>query len=64
MAGMMASSVTRRSATPMMDQLPQELEFGMKNLLAVVGDGDADPVLEAALLTARRFDSHTSDCTA
>jgi nucleotide-binding universal stress UspA family protein len=30
----------------------------MKNLLAVVGDGNAAPVLEAALLTARRFDSH------
>jgi nucleotide-binding universal stress UspA family protein len=30
----------------------------MKNLLTVVGDGDAAPVLEAALLTARRFDSH------
>ncbi|HVC51768.1 MAG TPA: universal stress protein [Stellaceae bacterium] len=30
----------------------------MKNLLAVVGDGNARPVLEAALTTARRFDSH------
>ncbi len=30
----------------------------MKNLLTVVGDGDAAPVLEAALLAARRFDSH------
>jgi nucleotide-binding universal stress UspA family protein len=30
----------------------------MRNLLAVVGDGNAAPVLEAALLTARRFDSH------
>jgi nucleotide-binding universal stress UspA family protein len=30
----------------------------MKNLLAVIGDGNAAPVLEAALLTARRFDSH------
>jgi len=30
----------------------------MKNLLAVVGGGDAAPVLEAALLIARRFDSH------
>ena len=30
----------------------------MKNLLAVVGGGGAAPVLEAALLTARRFDSH------
>jgi nucleotide-binding universal stress UspA family protein len=30
----------------------------MKNLLAVVGDGNAAPVLEAALLTARRFGSH------
>jgi nucleotide-binding universal stress UspA family protein len=30
----------------------------MKNLLTVVGDGSAAPVLEAALLTARRFDSH------
>ena len=29
----------------------------MKNLLAVVGGGDAAPVLEAALLTARRFNS-------
>lgn len=30
----------------------------MKNLLAVVGDGSAAPVLEAALISARRFDSH------
>jgi len=30
----------------------------MKNLLAVVGDGNARPVLEAALTTARRFNSH------
>jgi nucleotide-binding universal stress UspA family protein len=30
----------------------------MKNLLAVVGDGQAGPVLEAALMVARRFNSH------
>jgi nucleotide-binding universal stress UspA family protein len=30
----------------------------MKNLLAVIGDGNAGPVLEAALLVARRFNSH------
>ncbi len=30
----------------------------MKSLLAVVGDGMARPVLEAAVLVARRFDSH------
>jgi nucleotide-binding universal stress UspA family protein len=30
----------------------------MKNLLTVVGDGNAGPVLEAAWLIARRFDSH------
>src|SRR4030088_1052027 len=30
----------------------------MKNLLAVIGDGNAEPVLEAALLVERRFDSH------
>ena len=30
----------------------------MKNLLAVIGDGNAGPVLEAALMAARRFDSH------
>ncbi|HVC55376.1 MAG TPA: universal stress protein [Stellaceae bacterium] len=30
----------------------------MKNLLAVIGDGDARLVLEAALLVARRFNSH------
>jgi hypothetical protein len=30
----------------------------MKNLLAVVGGSDAASVLEAALLTARRFNSH------
>jgi nucleotide-binding universal stress UspA family protein len=30
----------------------------MKNLLAVVGDGHAGPVLEAALMVARRFNSH------
>src|SRR6267154_3519934 len=29
-----------------------------KNLLAVIGDGNAGPVLEAALLVARRFNSH------
>src|SRR5437868_11692849 len=31
---------------------------GMKNLLAVIGDGNAGPVLEASLLAARRFNSH------
>ncbi len=30
----------------------------MKNLLAVIGDGNAGPVLDAALLTARKFNSH------
>ena len=30
----------------------------MKNLLTVVGDGNAAPVLDAAMLAARRFDSH------
>jgi nucleotide-binding universal stress UspA family protein len=30
----------------------------MKNLLAVIGDGNARPVLEAALMVARRFNSH------
>ena len=30
----------------------------MKNLLAVIGDGNAGPVLEAALMIARRFNSH------
>ncbi len=30
----------------------------MKNLLAVIGDGNAGPVPEAALMTARRFNSH------
>ena len=30
----------------------------MKNLLAVIGDGNAAPVLDAALLVARRFNSH------
>src|SRR5438105_10416155 len=30
----------------------------LKNLLAVIGDGSAGPVLEAALLVARRFNSH------
>ena len=30
----------------------------LKNLLAVIGDGNAGPVLEAALITARRFDGH------
>ncbi len=30
----------------------------MKNVLAVIGDGNAGPVLEAALITARRFNSH------
>jgi nucleotide-binding universal stress UspA family protein len=30
----------------------------MKNLLSVVGDGNARPVLEASMKVARRFDSH------
>src|SRR6201997_4216007 len=30
----------------------------MKNLLTVVGDGNAGPVLDAALMLARRFNSH------
>jgi nucleotide-binding universal stress UspA family protein len=30
----------------------------MRNLLAVIGDGNAGPVLEAALQVARRFNSH------
>ena len=30
----------------------------MKNLLTVVGDGNAAPVLDTALMTARRFNSH------
>src|SRR5437762_14059914 len=30
----------------------------MKNLLAVIGDGNAAPVLEAALMVAKRFNSH------
>jgi nucleotide-binding universal stress UspA family protein len=30
----------------------------MKNLLAVIGDGNAGPVLEAAYLAARRFNGH------
>src|SRR6266571_1060248 len=30
----------------------------MKNMLAVVGDGSAGPVLDAALIAARRFNSH------
>src|ERR1700733_3929136 len=30
----------------------------MKNLLAVIGDGNAGPLLEAALKVARRFNSH------
>ena len=30
----------------------------MRNLLAVIGDGSAGPVLEAALKVARRFNSH------
>ncbi len=30
----------------------------MKNLLAVIGDGNARPVLEAALMAGRRFNSH------
>ena len=30
----------------------------MRNLLAVIGDGNAAPVLEAALMVARRFNSH------
>jgi nucleotide-binding universal stress UspA family protein len=33
-------------------------ERKMKNLLTVVGDGNAAPVLDAALMTAQRFNSH------
>src|ERR1700752_4978544 len=30
----------------------------MKNLLAVIGDGNAKPVLDASLMVAQRFDGH------
>src|SRR5260221_12716473 len=30
----------------------------MKNLLAVIGDGNAGPVLEASLMAAQRFNGH------
>ena len=30
----------------------------MKNLLTVVGDGNAGPVLDTALMAAQRFNSH------
>ena len=30
----------------------------LKNLLAVIGDGNAGPVLEASMITARRFNGH------
>src|ERR1041385_5327698 len=33
-------------------------EAAMRNLLAVIGDGNAGPVLDAALMVARRFNSH------
>jgi nucleotide-binding universal stress UspA family protein len=33
-------------------------ERAMKNLLAVIGDGSAGPVLDTALMAAQRFDSH------
>src|SRR5277367_1049274 len=37
---------------------PRERGGTMRNLLAVIGDGNAGPVLEAALKVARRFNSH------
>ena len=39
-------------------QAPPEQGKSMRNLLAVIGDGNAGPVLEAALMTARKFNSH------
>src|SRR5205807_4938231 len=33
-------------------------DANMKNLLAVIGDGSAAPVLDAALMVARRFNGH------
>ena len=37
---------------------PRERGWTMKNLLAVIGDGSAGPVLEASLKVAKRFNSH------
>jgi nucleotide-binding universal stress UspA family protein len=37
---------------------PRERGWMMKNLLAVIGDGSAGPVLEASLKVAKRFNSH------
>src|SRR5713226_6005720 len=44
----------RRSARQALDNR----DATMKNLLAVIGDGNAGPVLEAALMVAKRFNSH------
>src|SRR5260370_40779710 len=33
-------------------------DANMKNLLAVIGDGNAGPVLDASLMVAKRFNSH------
>src|ERR1041385_4657630 len=33
-------------------------EAAMRNLLAVIGDGNAGPVLDTALMAAQRFNSH------
>jgi len=38
--------------------VPRRRVEAMKNLLAVIGDGNAGPVLEASLQVARRFNSH------
>src|SRR5688572_10747137 len=43
----------RRNLRPFREQ-----GLSMKNLLAVIGDGNAGSVLEAALMVARRFNSH------
>src|SRR5437764_8873830 len=55
-AGIRYDRATRASKP--CDRSSGSRKAAMKNLLAVIGDGSAGPVLEAALLVARRFNSH------
>src|SRR5712671_4030480 len=55
-AGIRYDRATRASKP--CDRSSGNRKAAMKNLLAVIGDGSAGPVLEAALLVARRFNSH------
>src|SRR6266513_3116496 len=55
-AGIRYDRATRASKP--CDRSSGNRKAAMKNLLAVIGDGNAGAVLEAALLVAKRFNSH------